>query len=99
MSNDVPEPDPTQKELHINARPDQMGGVYANFGLVKHSIYEFTLDFVRLDFNGDVPTNGTLVQRVNLSPLFVRQLMDALEENWQAYAAKALPPEAKEITE
>lgn len=28
----------------------QMAGVWANFACVSHSPYEFTLDFVRLDF-------------------------------------------------
>lgn len=50
------------------------------------------MDFVRMEF--DDPPSGVVVSRVHLSPLFVRQLMDALEENLTSYAVKALPPEA-----
>ena len=32
---------------------------------------------------------GVLVARVNLSPLLVTQLIDALQENWERYASKA----------
>ena len=35
--------------------------------------------------------NGILVQRVNMSPLFVSQLIAALQDNWSKYATKALP--------
>ena len=69
------------------------GGVYSNFAVVKHTPYEFTIDFARLDYT-DAPPSGVVVSRVNLSPLLVRQLMDALEENWATYAERALPPEA-----
>ncbi|MEZ5193253.1 MAG: hypothetical protein R2734_12565 [Nocardioides sp.] len=34
---------------------------------------------------------GQVVARVNLSPLMVTLLMDALDQNWRKYAAKALP--------
>jgi hypothetical protein len=31
-----------------------------------------------------------------MSPLFVTQLIDMLQNNWDGYAEKALPPEARE---
>ena len=34
---------------------------------------------------------GKVVARVNLSPLMVTQLMEALETNWEKYADRALP--------
>ena len=76
--------------------PEEMaGGVWANFATVSHSPYEFTIDFVRLDFarREDGHTPGNVVARVNLSPLMVSQLMEALETNWSRYAARALPPD------
>ena len=82
-------------QFTINAPPERLGGVYANFALVNHSQYEFTLDFIRRDYTQGGAT-GQLVVRVNMSPLFVRQLIDALEKNWDTYAAKAMPPEARE---
>lgn len=75
--------------------PEMAGGVWANFARVEHSPYEFTLDFARMEFKGNRPTQGVVVQRVNMSPLFVRQLIDALEDNWKQYASKALPPEMR----
>lgn len=69
-----------------------LAGIWANWAAVSHSPYEFTIDFARLNF-AESPVKGIIVQRVNLSPLFVRQLIDALEQNWAKYAEKALPRE------
>lgn len=75
--------------------PESMtGGVWSNFASVSHSPYEFTIDFIRLDFAHPGPEGdqqGQVVARVNLSPLMVTQLMEALEGNWQKYAEKSLP--------
>ncbi len=86
MESDLPSFEP-----QIHMKVEDMGGVWANWARVGHSPYEFTIDFVRMDFND--PPSGVVVSRVNLSPLFVRQLMDALEENWRMYAEKAMPPD------
>lgn len=85
-------------DVHISmfAPPEKMAGVWANFARVGHSPYEFTIDFCRLDFDGDTPIGGILVERVNMSPLFIRQLIDALNSNWDKYAEKALPPEVRD---
>jgi hypothetical protein len=71
-----------------------LAGIWANWAAVSHSPYEFTIDFARLSY-GETPPSGIIVQRVNLSPLFVRQLIDTLEENWAKYAEKALPKEVE----
>ena len=80
--------------MKIHTQPDQLGGVWANAAAVRHSPHEFTIDFLRCDFddNGQA-INGLLVQRINMSPLFVTQLIAALQDNWSKYAAKALPRE------
>ena len=68
--------------------------MWANFATVSHSPYEFTIDFVRLDFahpTGDGDRQGQVVARVSLSPRCSPELMEALEGNWQKYAARALP--------
>ena len=70
--------------------PEQRAGVWANFAAVSHSEHEFTLDFIRLESDN---SSGIVVARVSVSPLFVTQLIDALTENWQTYAEKALPRE------
>ena len=51
------------------------------------------MDFSRGQGSDKLPT--TVVARVNLSPLMVTQLMEALKENWQNYAEKALPKEVR----
>lgn len=90
--------DPEKREVHLNVRlPEQLaGGVWSNFALVHHSEHEFTIDFVRLDsasLDAEGQMQGIVVARVGLSPLFVRQLVAALEENWSKYAKKAMPRE------
>jgi len=93
------QPQGEQPELNITIPQEMVGGVWANFAAVRHSPYEFTLDFVRVGF-GDVgpgePLTGMVVARVNLSPLLVAQLMDALQTNWDTYASKAMPKEVRD---
>ena len=91
--SDQPIPRPDGPELFL--RPEDMGGVWANFASVSHSPYEFTIDFARLDFTADRP-RGPVVARVNLSPLFVSQLLDALKRQWDLYVDKAMPHEARD---
>jgi hypothetical protein len=61
--------------------------VYANFANVSHSDYEFTVTFARVDHEvEDEEVPGVVVSRVNLSPRFMRELIDAMEDNfakWQ----------------
>lgn len=79
-------------ELSIRMPPEFEAGVWSNFAIVRHSPYEFTLDFIRLDFAGAKPTGaGVVVQRVNMSPQFVEQLIAALNENMAKYAANSVP--------
>jgi hypothetical protein len=66
-----------------------MAGVYANFANVSHSDYEFSITFARVDheMEGDeIP--GVVVSRVNLSPRFLRELIDAMEDNWSKWRTK-----------
>lgn len=90
------EPERKQMRLNVHLPEAQAGGVWSNFAGVSHSEHEFTIDFMRLDYarvseEGEMP--GIVVARVGLSPLFVRQLIAALEENWAKYAKKAMPRE------
>ena len=80
--------------MKVHTQQDQLGGVWANAAAVRHSPHEFTIDFLRCEFddNGQAKS-GMLVQRVNMSPLFVSQLISALQENWSKYADKAMPKE------
>ena len=76
------------RERHINLHiaPEQMAGTYANFANVSHSEYEFTITFARVDHeveDGEVP--GVVVGRMNLSARFMRELIDAMEEDWSRF--------------
>jgi Protein of unknown function (DUF3467) len=69
--------------------PDQLAGVYANFANVSFSDYEFTITFARIDHeveDGDVP--GVVVSRVNMAPRFMRELMDAMNDNWSKWQTR-----------
>ena len=81
-------------EPQIMIDPAQMAGVWANFARVSHSPYEFTLDFIRLDYATN-PPQGIVVARVSLSPLMVTQLVEALNTNWNIYAERSMPPEVQ----
>jgi Protein of unknown function (DUF3467) len=80
------------QEIAIHIDPAQMAGVWANFARVSHSEHEFTLDFVRMDSTTD-PPGGIVVARVSVSPLFIQQLIEALQGNWTKFAKKAMPKE------
>ena len=77
-------------EIQITGGHDMRGGIWANFAMVSHSPHEFTIDFVRLDYVTQNPIQGIIVQRVNMSPLFVEQLINALRENLDKFA-KSMP--------
>jgi Protein of unknown function (DUF3467) len=78
-----------EKHINIHATPEMMAGVYANFANVSHSEYEFSITFVRLDHENEESEelNGVVVTRVNMSARFMKELLDAMNDNygkWQA---------------
>lgn len=88
--------DPREVRLNVKLPEHLAGGVWSNFAQVSHSEHEFTVDFMRIDYSRvseDGEMQGIVVARVGVSPLFVRQLVTALEDNWAKYAKKALPKE------
>jgi len=88
--------EPREVRLNVKLPEPLAGGVWSNFARVHHSEHEFTIDFMRLDYaslNDEGEMQGIVVARVGLSPLFVQQLIDALQGNWAKYAKKALPRE------
>ncbi len=75
-----------ERQINIHTSPEVMAGVYANFANVSHSDYEFTVTFARVDHEveeEEVP--GVVVSRVNLSPRFMRELIDAMEDNYSKW--------------
>jgi hypothetical protein len=84
--NDEPQ---DERQLNIHLDPVNLAGVYANFANVSFSDYEFTLTFARIDHEveeGDVP--GVVVSRVNASPRFMRELLDAITDSWSKWETR-----------
>ncbi|CAA9533491.1 MAG: hypothetical protein AVDCRST_MAG79-1131 [uncultured Thermoleophilia bacterium] len=78
-----------ERHLNIHFTPEIMAGVYANFANVSHSDYEFTITFARVDHEvDDEEVPGVVVSRVNLSPRFMRELLDAMEDNYSKWSAR-----------
>ena len=85
--------DDDDRERHINIHfsPEIMAGVYANFANVSHSEYEFTITFARVDHEveeAEIP--GVVVSKVALSPRFMRELIEALEDEAMVYSMWAV---------
>jgi len=84
----VPEEQP-ERHFNIHTSPETMAGVYANFANVTHSDYEFTVTFARVDHEveeAEVP--GVVVTRVSMAPQFLRELIDALEDNYSKWQTR-----------
>jgi len=83
---------PPEEERHINihATPETMAGVYANFANVSHSDYEFSVTFMRLDHESEDEheVNGVVVTRVNMSARFMKELIDAMNDNYSKWLAR-----------
>jgi Protein of unknown function (DUF3467) len=81
--------EPQERHLNIHFSPEIMAGVYSNFANVSHSEYEFTLTFARVDHeveDDEVP--GVVVARVNLSPKFMAELIDAMTDNYSKWRTR-----------
>ena len=84
----MPEED-AERHFNIHTDPETMAGHYSNFANVSHSDYEFTITFARVDHevdDGEVP--GVVVSRINLSPRFMRELIDAMEDNFSKWSTR-----------
>jgi hypothetical protein len=84
---DQPEPGSEERRLNIQMPAEHVGGTYANF--VSFSQYEFTLTFARIEHEieeGDVP--GAVVARVNASPRFIPEFIEALQDSWSKYVTR-----------
>ena len=78
-----------ERHINIHFSPEVMGGAYANFANVSFSDYEFTITFARVDHEveeDEIP--GVVVTRVNLSAQFMRELLDAMEDNYSKWSTR-----------
>jgi hypothetical protein len=81
--------DKPERHINLHTSPEVMAGIYANFANVSHSEYEFTITFARVDHEveaEEVP--GVVVTRISVSPKFMRELIDAMEDNWSKWRTK-----------
>ncbi len=86
MADEQPGP---ERHINIHFDPSDMAGHYANFANVSHSDYEFTVTFARVDHeveDDEIP--GVVVSRINLSPRFMRELIDAMEDNYSKWQTR-----------
>jgi len=82
-------PHEPERQINIHIEPEKMAGHYANFANVSHSDYEFTLTFARVDHEvEDDVIPGVVVSRINLSSRFMRELIDAMEDNYGRWRAR-----------
>jgi Protein of unknown function (DUF3467) len=81
--------DAQERHINIHFAPEMMAGAYANFANVSHSEYEFTITFARVDHEvEDEEIPGVVVSRINLSPKFLRELIDAMEDNYSKWQTR-----------
>ena len=83
------EDQPRERHFNIQTSPEIMAGHYANFANVSHSDYEFTVTFARVDHEveeDEVP--GVVVTRVSLAPRFMRELIDAMADNYSRWETR-----------
>ena len=78
--------DDRERRINLHTTPETMAGAYANFANVSHSDYEFSVTFARVDHEvEDEEVPGVVVSRINFSPRFFRELIDAMEDNWSKW--------------
>src|SRR3712207_5865714 len=80
---------PPERQLNIQTSPEIMAGHYANWANVSHSEYEFTITFARVDYEvEDAEIPGVVVTRVSLSPRLMRELIDAMTDNYSRWQTR-----------
>jgi Protein of unknown function (DUF3467) len=78
-----------ERRINIHFSPEDMAGHYANFANVSHSDYEFTITFARVDHEveeDEIP--GVVVARLNLSAKFMKELIDAMTDNYSKWRTR-----------
>ena len=81
--------DRNERRINIHFSPEIMAGSYANFANVSHSDYEFTITFARVDHEvEDEEIPGVVVSRINLSAKFMRELIDAMQDNYSKWETR-----------
>jgi hypothetical protein len=77
------------QERQINLHASDLAALYANFAAVSFSSYEFTMTFAQVEHEveeQEVP--GVVVARVAVAPRLMRELIDAMEDNWSKWSTR-----------
>src|SRR5246127_4260211 len=83
------DPNTPARPINIPFSPEGRSGHCSNFANVSHSDYEFTITFARVDHEvEDEEIPGVVVSRVNLSPKFMRELIDAMQDNYSKWQTR-----------
>ena len=96
----APEPAQPSVSYDVRIQPEFLGGVYANFASVWHTVHEFTLDFAStLPAEQGQQDDGApltvvpawVTARVKLPPTVVFDLIRTLNENMTRYEQRYGP--------
>lgn len=71
------------QQLQVLASADDMKGTYSNFAQINHTGEEFIIDFL-MAFAGKATLNARLVT----SPMHMKAMLHAINENIQKYETK-----------
>jgi Protein of unknown function (DUF3467) len=71
-----------EPELRVITPPEVFPGHWANAASVARTPHEFTIDFFRVGPGGE---QAMMVSRINCSPLLLGELLQTLQEQWDAY--------------
>lgn len=81
------------QQANIVIPPDEFGGRWANVAQLQRTPHELTLDFIRVGPQGQF---GTVVARINFSPLLLAQLVELFNDTWAQYTQEAGMPQEGE---
>ena len=88
-----PDSDQDEAQYTIYYDPSMAAGSWANHANIMYSAHEFTIDFVRMNFDAS-PNEGVLVHRVNVSPWLAIHLVEQLKESIEKFSRDFLNPES-----
>ena len=78
-----------ERHINIHFSPEHHGRQLRELRERQPFDYEFTITFARVDHeveDDEIP--GVVVSRINLSPRFMRELIDAMEDNYSKWQTR-----------
>ena len=76
-------PDREGASVEVVVPPKAFPGKWANAASIARTPHEFTIDFMRVGPGGRM---AMVVSRINCSPLLLGELLEKLQEQWDAYS-------------